>query len=57
MEEYQGEQKSYEEVKLNAISAVLATIGIEIKDEFGLIIIKRDGQKVATVDISTPIKP
>lgn len=57
MEEYQGEQKSYEEVKLNAISAVLATIGIEIEDQLGIITIKRDGQKVATIDISTPLKP
>lgn len=56
MEEYQGEQKSYEEVKLNAVCAVLATRGIEVKDELGIITIIQNGQKVATIDITTPLK-
>lgn len=57
MREYKGEQKSYEEAKLNAILAVLATMDIQIKDEFGLITINKNGSKVATIDISTSLSP
>lgn len=53
--EYQGQKKSYEEARLDAILAVLATMGIKVSDEFGIVTITKDGQKVATIDISTPL--
>jgi len=53
MEEYQGQQPSYEAAKLKVIAAVLDAIGIDIIDEFGIITILRDGHNVATIDIST----
>jgi len=52
MEEYNGKAKSYEDAKLKAITAVLATIGIEITDEMGKVTITKDGDKVATLEIS-----
>lgn len=54
-EHFKIEAKSYEAVKLGAVLAVLATAGVEVKDELGIITVLKDGKKVATIDISTPL--
>ena len=53
MEEFKGQAKSYEDAKLKAILAVLATLyHIEVKDDTGKITITKDGKKIATLEIA-----
>ncbi len=52
METYEGESKSYEEAKLNTLIAILGTMGIDVKDEGLQTKVYKDGELVATFDIS-----
>ncbi len=48
---YVGEGKSYEDVKLRILTAVLSTMGIEVKDEGHTTKLIKDGEVVASFEI------